>query len=123
MILTTIKDDERELRTQDQSHIPNVFVKSDDHFPSARVFKTILCSAVNKKRLQALIKTQLSEISQSVTQELIYSVGEECVGLSSGNNRDDLNFNQCEADIIMLSFYAVLRSSGCSHPVHRCRGH
>ena len=61
----SIKDDERELRTQGQSHIPNVFVKSDDHFPSARVFKTILCSAGNKKRLQALIKTQLSEISQS----------------------------------------------------------
>lgn len=89
-------------------------MKSDDQFPSARVFKTILCSAGNKKRLQALIKTQLSEKSQSITQEL---VGEECVSLSSGNNRGDLSFNQCEADTIMLSFYAALRSSGYSNPV------
>jgi len=66
---------ERELRIQGQGHIPNVFMKSDDRFPSARVFKTILCSAGNKKCL-----------------ELIYSVGEECVSLSSGNNRGDLIF-------------------------------
>ncbi len=113
----SIKDDERELRIQGQGHIPNVFMKSDDQFPSPRVFKTILCSAGNKKRLQAQIKIQLSEISQSITQELIYSVGEECVSLSSGSNRGDLSFNQCEADTIMLSFYAALRSSGYSNPV------
>ncbi len=65
----SIKDDERELHIQGQGHIPNVFMKSDDQFPSPRVFKTILCSAGNKKRLQAQIETQLSEISQSITQE------------------------------------------------------
>ena len=32
--------------------------------------------------------------------------------LSSGSNRDDLGFNHCEADAIMLSFYSSLRSSG-----------
>ena len=75
----SIKDDERELRIQGQNHIPNVFMKSDDQFPSAREFKTILCSAGNKKRQQNLIKAQLSEISQSINQELLYSVGEECI--------------------------------------------
>ena len=59
-------------------------------FPSAHVFKTVLCSAGNKKRLQGLIKTQLSEISLSVTQELIYSVVEKCVSLLSGINRGKL---------------------------------
>ncbi len=39
----SIKDDERELRIQGQGHIPNVFMKSSDQFPTAREFKTILC--------------------------------------------------------------------------------
>ncbi len=66
-------------------------MKSNDQFPSARDFKTILCSAGNKKRLQTLIKAQLSEISQSINKEMLYSVGEECVSLSSGNVRDGLH--------------------------------
>jgi hypothetical protein len=39
-------------------------------------------------------------------------------GVTSGNIGDDLSFHQREADTIMLSVYAVLRSSGHS----RCRG-
>ena len=39
------------------------------------------------------------------------------MSLSSGNVKDDLSFNQCEADTIMLSFYAALRLSGYSNPV------
>ena len=37
--------------------------------------------------------------------------------LSSGNVKDDLEFNQCEADTIILSLYTALRSSGYSDPV------
>ena len=70
----SIKDDESELRIQGQGHIPNVFMKADDQFPSSREFKTILCSAGNKKRLQTLINAQLSEFSKSIKQELLYSV-------------------------------------------------
>ena len=92
-------------------------MKSGDMFPSASKFKTILCSAGNKKRLQTLIKAQLSETSKSINQELIYSVGDECVSLSPGNAKDHLSFNHCEADTIMLSIYAALRSSGYSDPV------
>ena len=36
---------------------------------------------------------------------------------SSGNAEDSLSFSQGEADTIMLSIYAVLRSSGYSNPV------
>ena len=43
----SIKDDEQELHIQGQGHIPNVFMKSHDQFPSAREFKTILCSAAS----------------------------------------------------------------------------
>lgn len=68
------------------------------NFPSAREFETTLCSSGSKKRLQTLIKAQLSAISHSINQELLYSVGEECENLSSGDVIDDLSFNQCEAD-------------------------
>ena len=113
----SIKDDERELRIQGQGPIPNVYMKSTDLFPMACKFKTILCSAGNKKRLQALIKAQLSELSKSIGQELVYSVGEDCVSLSTGDTKDSLSFSQGEADTIMLSVYAALRSSGYSNPV------
>ena len=41
-------------------------------------------------------------------------MGEDCVSLST---KDNLNFSQCEADTIMLSVYAAIRSSGYSDPV------
>ena len=105
------RDDERELRIQGQGSIPNVYTKPADLFPMAYKFKTILCTAGNKKRLQALIKThQLSELSKSISQELVYSVGEDCVSLSTGDTKESLGFSQDEADTIMLSVYAALRS-------------
>lgn len=58
-----------------------------------------------------------SEISQPFNQELLYSVGMESVCLSSGYARDELSFNQCEADSIMLSIYGALRSLCNSDPV------
>jgi hypothetical protein len=113
----SIKDDERELRIQGKGHIPNVYMKLTDKFPSIRDFKTFLCSSANKKRLQTLIRSQLCEIAHSINQVLLYSVGEDCVNLSSGNVLPDLAFNQCEADTIMLSFYTALRASGQNDPV------
>ena len=86
-----IKDDERELRIQGQGPIRNVYMKPADLFSTACNFKTILCSASNKKRLQAQIKAQLSELSRSINQKLIYSVGDDCVSLSSGNAEDSLS--------------------------------
>ena len=79
-----IKYDERELRIQGHGHIPNVFMKAEDAFPSAREFKAIMCSSGNKKRLQTMIKAQHTGIALSIKQEVLYSVGEECTSLSSG---------------------------------------
>ena len=52
-----------------------------------------------------------------MNQVLLYSVGADCIDLSSGNVCQDLGFNQCEADTIMLSFYVALRASGYYDPV------
>ena len=39
------------------------------------------------------------------------------MSLSTGDTKDNLSFSQSEADTIMLSVYAALRSSGYSDPV------
>ena len=39
------------------------------------------------------------------------------MSLSTGDTKDSLSFSQGEANTIMLSVYAALRSSGCSNPV------
>ena len=39
------------------------------------------------------------------------------MSLSTGDTKDNLSFSQGEADTIMLSVYAALRSSGYSDPV------
>ena len=61
----------------------------------------------------ALIKTQLSERSNSISQELAYSVGQDCVILSTGDTIDNFSFSQGKTDIIMLStcIYEAFRSS------------
>jgi len=39
------KDDERDLRVQGKVHVPNIYIKPSDPFPSATAFKTLLCSS------------------------------------------------------------------------------
>ena len=92
-------------------------MKPADLFPTTCRFKTILCNAGNKKHLQALIKVQFLEWSNATSQEVVYSVGEDCVSLSTGDTKENFSFSQGEADTIMLSVHAALRSSGYSDPV------
>ena len=49
----SIKNDECELSILGEGPITNVYMKPADLFPTACKFKTILCSAGNKKHLQA----------------------------------------------------------------------
>jgi len=115
MIHMTMLNDECDLRIQGQGPIPNVYMKLAELF---HIYcKFILCSVGNKKCLQALIKTQLSERSKSISQELVYSVGENCVNLTTDNTNDYLSFSQSEAHTIMLSIYAAMRSSGYADPI------
>ena len=46
------KDDERDMRVQGNAHVPNTYMKLNDPFPSAKAFKTLLCSVSNKERVQ-----------------------------------------------------------------------
>ena len=106
------KDDERDLRVQGKAHIPNTYMKMGDPFPSARAFKTLLCSNSNKGRLQKLICSYLTDLSQNVDVEIFYSVGPHCTNLSTKQPMHSYSFDQSEADTILFSAYAVLRESG-----------
>ena len=44
-------------------------------------------------------------------------MGDDCVNLLTENTTDNFSFSQGEADTIMLSVYAALKSSGNSDPV------
>ncbi len=111
------KDDERDLRIQGNKHVPNIYIKLDDQFPSAREFKTFLCSTSNKTRLQKLLCSHLTELAQRSNTEIVYSVGSKCMNLSTQQPMENYCFNQSEADTIFFSMYLVLRNSGYNGPV------
>ncbi|KAJ8333974.1 hypothetical protein SKAU_G00412930 [Synaphobranchus kaupii] len=111
------KDNERDLRVQGKAHVPNTYMKLGDPFPSAREFKTLLCSISNKGRLQKLICSYLTDLTQNVDAEIVYSVGSHCTNLSTLQPMQNYSFDQSEADTILFSAYAVLRESGYSGPV------
>ncbi|CAL8328789.1 unnamed protein product [Merluccius merluccius] len=104
------KDDE-------QDRVPNTYIKLGDPFPSARAFKTLLCSVNNKGRLQKLICCYLIDLAQNVDAEIVFSVGSHCTNLSTRHPMQNYSFDQSEADTILFSAYAALRESGYSGPV------
>ncbi len=112
-----IKDDERDLRSQLQGVIPNVYMKRSEPFPLAKHFKTLLCSGANKMRLQELIKTAFCTAAQDTEKKLLYSVGSICIDTKSGQSMDEFTFDQAEADTILLSAYNKLRITGYDGPV------
>ncbi|KAK1877064.1 U3 small nucleolar RNA-associated protein 10 [Dissostichus eleginoides] len=111
------KDDERDLRVQGNTHVPNTYMKLGDAFPTARMFKTLLCSSSNKGRLQKMICSYLTDLAQSVDVEIVYSVGSHCTNLSTQQPMQNYSFDQSEADTVLFSTYVVLRESGYSGPV------
>ena len=87
------KDDERDLRVQGKAHVPNTCMKLGDPFPSAGAFKTLLCSSSNKRRLQAMICSYLTDFAQTVEPEIVYSVGSHCNNLSTQQPMHNYSFD------------------------------
>ena len=111
------KDDEQDLRIQGKVHVPNTYMKLDDPFPSAKAFKTLLCSVSNKEQLQKLICSHLTDLAQNVNAEIVYSVGPHYTNLSTQQPIEDYSIEQSEADTILFTVYAGLRKSGFGGPV------
>ena len=99
------KDNERDLQVQDKVHIPNVYMKMEDKFPSTQGFKTLMCSHNNKKRLQNLVCNYLSNVCKSIDKEIIYSVASHCINLSTQQSMENYSFDQAVADTTIFSSY------------------
>ena len=54
------KEGERDLRVHGKAHVPNIYMKLGDPFPSDRAFKMLLCSVSNKGQLQKLTCSYLT---------------------------------------------------------------
>ena len=102
----------------DKRNIPKTYIKLSDPFPSARSFKTLLCSAGNKGRLQKLI---CSYLTATLHREIIYSVGSQCTNLTTQQPMSPhYSFDHSEADtvlfsIILCSYARVRLQWPCCH--------
>ena len=83
-------------------------IKPTDLFPTTHSFFFAILAT------KYVLKTQLSypSVRSWFTQQ-----GEGCVSLSTGDNKDNLSFSRGEADSIMLSLFAAVRSFGHSDPI------
>ncbi|KAL8565961.1 hypothetical protein ACOMHN_054946 [Nucella lapillus] len=106
----SIKDDEHDRRAAKHGHIPNVFPKPKDTFPGAAEFNQFMVRSGNKVRLQKLVKKKLEAEVAWVGCEVIYCEGETAVNLSTGVANGDYVFRHPEADTMLLSAYAKLRT-------------
>ena len=106
----SIKDDERDRRAAKHALIPNVFPKPNDNFPRAAEFNKLIVNSGNKVRLQKLLKEHLNEHVGQVQGSIIYGEGDTSTNLSTGSVSGDYVFKHPEADTMLLSAYAKLRS-------------
>ena len=97
-------------RATNHPHIQNVFPKPEDKFPGAAEFNELMVNSGNKVRLQKLLKEQLKTRVCRVRGEIIYCEGERSTNLGTGVASGDYVFKYPEADTILLSAYAKLRS-------------
>ena len=108
----SIKDSERLLRQKSQS-VRNVFMKSEDKFPSSRDFYALLQKPDNKIRLQSFLQAAFQRTAAATDTEIIYCVvGSPAKNLSTDQVMPDLTCFHAEADTAMFTIYNQLRSAG-----------
>ena len=106
----TTKDDERDRRSKGYGHIANEFFKPDDIFPSNQQLSKILTKSANKSRLQKSVLTYVRQEAAKYDKQVLYSVGQECINVATGQNHEEFHMDQAEADTIMLSICSVLQT-------------
>ena len=108
----TIKDSERILR-QKNLPISNVFMKTEDKFPSSKVFYSLLGKPENKIRLQAFIQTKFQRTAAKTSTEIIYCVvGNTAKKLTTGKLVPEFTCSHAKADTARFTIYNALRSDG-----------
>jgi hypothetical protein len=86
------KEDERDSRKQSSGVVPNVFMKTEEPFPSAHDFNAQLKNSGNKIRLQSFIKSAFCKAASDDEREVVYSIGRSCSNLLTGEDLDAFQF-------------------------------
>jgi len=113
----SIKDDEHERRAAKHQHIPNVSPKPEDIFPGSVEFNKLMVNSDNKVRLQKLVMEQMKTHVGQVKGSIIYCKGEKSIDLSTCVPTTDFGFKHPEADTMLLSVYARLRTNNVTGAV------
>lgn len=106
----SIKNDKHDRRAAKHAHIPNVFPKPTDTFPEAAEFNQLMLRSGNKIRLQKLLRGQLKAQAPMMGCGIIYCEGGTSTNVSTGVANTDFIFRHPEADTMMFSAYAKLRT-------------
>ena len=89
-----------------------------DVFPGPSEFNSAMANSGNKLRLQKLVKEALKLWAGRLRRELIYCEGATSTNLTNGVSSSDNVFKHCEADTMLLSIYAKLRSNNYTGAVY-----
>ena len=107
----SIKDDERDRRAARYPHIDNVFLKPDDIFRSAVEFNNVMVNSTNKVRLQKLVLKHIKTRVVQLPCGVLYCARERVTNLNTDMAIGDYGFKHLEADTMLLSIYAKLRTA------------
>ena len=113
----SIKDDERDRRAAKYPHIANVFPKPDDKFPTAVEFNKVMVNSTNKVRLQKLVLKHMKTRVAQLPCGVLYCEGERVTNLNTDMATGDYRFKHLEADTMLLSIYAKLRTANYTNTV------
>ncbi|MES9880814.1 MAG: hypothetical protein ABW185_08030 [Sedimenticola sp.] len=113
----SIKDDEHDRRAAKHTHVPNVFPQPKDTFPGAAEFNKLMVNSGNKVRLQKLVKEQLKTQIGRTPCNVIYCEGDKSINLNTGVASGDYVFKHTEADTMLISAYAKLRTENYTEAV------
>ena len=110
-IPVSIKDDEHDRQAAKYPHIPNIFPKPDDIFPTAVEFNKVMVNSTNKIRLQKLVLKHLKTRVAQLPCGVLYYEGERVTNLNTDMATGDYGFKHLEADTMLLSIYSKLRTA------------
>ena len=84
---------------------PNIHVRSEDKFPPASKFTSVLSNSSNKIRLQQFIETLLGDYSCMHNKEIIVCTGSDTRNLLTKERVEDYAVHQAEADTAIFTIY------------------
>ena len=112
-----IKDDEHDQRAAEYPYIANVFPKLDYIFPTTVEFNKVMVNSTNKVRLQKILLKHIKPRVAQLACGVLSSEGERVTNMNTYMATGDYRFKHPEADTMLLSIYAKLRTANYTNTV------